>query len=146
MVALKIKLGFANTAVRQQTFDRNAMCGCLCRSVAYRSINFGANTLSTMAANPIDDSGDHGDSHSVQHGNGDTAMGRRNWRNRSGFYQATHPSTCDASSYNHRQHNTDHCAHHNLTNRCPRQNEVLWWKTGRFTFYFTTTYNWVYSD
>ena len=32
---------------------------------------------------------------------GDPALGRRNWRNRSGFQQATPPSTCDASSYNH---------------------------------------------
>ena len=101
VVALKIKLDFADAVVRQQTANRDALCGCLRRSVACHSINFGADTLSTMATNPIDDNGDYGDSHSVQYSNGDPALGRRNWRDRSGFQQATPPSTCDASSYNH---------------------------------------------
>ena len=86
---------------KSKTFDRDTLCSCLRRRMGFCNINPVSDTYSVMAANPIDDYSNHSDSHRVQHSNGDTTLGRRNWRNQSGFRQATSPSICDPSGHNH---------------------------------------------
>ena len=101
MVAVKIKCDLTGAAFQEQTFDWDTLCSCLRRRVGSCNINPVSDTYPVMAASSIDDYRDYGSSHRVQHRDGDTALGSRNWRHRSGFQQKTGPSTCDASCHNH---------------------------------------------
>ena len=119
VVAVKIKFNFIDAAFQEQTFDRDTLCSCLRGCMGFCNINPVSDTYPVMDANPIDDCSDHSDSHRIQHSNGDTTVGRRNWSNQPGFQQATNTPICDPSGHNYCQPHTAQCAHHNPTNRCP---------------------------